>query len=98
VKNITDEPLKVLHSFRATFKDMLRDAGVTAEMVKLLESGEVTLSEFADAINSGRVSKDLNDRITGHSQKDVAGKYGLGEALITRAAAIEKLDLAFLPG
>lgn len=98
VNNITDDPLKVLHSFRSTFKDMLRDAGVTAEMVKLLESGEVALSEFADAINSGRVSKDLNDRITGHSQKDVAGKYGLGEALITRAAAIEKLELAFLPG
>lgn len=97
VNRVTKDPRKVVHSFRGTFKDMLRDAGVTAEMAKQLESGEVALSEFADAINSKRVSKDLNDRITGHSQKDVAGKYGLGEALITRAAAIEKLDLSFLP-
>jgi integrase len=97
VNSITDNPLKVIHSFRGTFKDMLRDAGLTLEMVKQLEGGEVALSEFADVINSNQVSKELNDRITGHAQKDVAGKYGLGPALIPRAAAIEKLSLSFLP-
>lgn len=97
VDNITTDPRKVLHSFRGTFKDMLKDAGVTATMVEKLQSGEVTLAEIADAINNGQVSKELNDHITGHVQKDVAGKYGLGPALLTRAAAVERLALAFLP-
>ncbi len=97
VNKIVANPLKVIHSFRGTFKDMLRDAGVTTEMARQLESGEVALSEFADTINSNQVTKELNDHITGHAQKDVAGKYGLGPALIPRAAAIEKLALSFLP-
>lgn len=76
---------------------MLKNAGVTALMVEQLEAGEVILSEIADAIVSGQVSKELNDRITGHAMPDVAGKYGVGHALIPRAAAIEKLSLSFLP-
>lgn len=70
VDRITNHPLKVLHSFRHTLKDMLRDAGVSTE---------------------------LNNRITGHAMPDVAGKYGLGHALIPRSEAIEKLPLEFLP-
>lgn len=96
IDNIVEHHRKVLHSFRGTFKDMLKDAGVTAEMADKLESGEVQLSELADAINARQVSKELNDRITGHAMKDVAGRYGLGHALIPRAAAIEKLSLSFL--
>ena len=97
VKNVTDDPRKVVHSLRGTFKDMLKDSGVTPSMVEQLENGEVILSEIADSINSGQVSTELNDRLTGHAMKDVAGKYGLGHALITRAAAIEKMALSFLP-
>ena len=40
VNRVTQDPRKVVHSFRGTFKDMLRDAGVTPEMVKKLESGD----------------------------------------------------------
>lgn len=97
IRKITRNPRKVVHSFRGTFKDMLKNAGVTALMVEQLEAGEVVLSEIADAIISGQVSKELNDRITGHAMPDVAGKYGIGHALIPRAAAIEKLALTFLP-
>lgn len=97
VNNVTEDPRKVLHSFRGTFKDMLKNAGVTPDMVTKLEAGEIQLQAFADAINQGQVSKELNDRITGHAMPDVAGKYGLGHALIPRAAAIEKLRLEFLP-
>jgi len=97
IDSITNDPDKVVHSFRGTFKDMLKNAGVTDAMVEQLESGDVVLSDIADAINTGQVSKELNDRITGHVQKDVAGQYGLGHALIPRAAAIEKLSLSFLP-
>lgn len=97
IRKVTTDPLKVVHSFRGTFKDMLKNAGVTALMVEQLEAGEVILSEIADAIVSGQVSKELNDRITGHAMPDVAGKYGVGHALIPRAAAIEKLSLSFLP-
>jgi integrase len=62
IRNVTTDPLKVVHSFRGTFKDMLKNAGVTALMVEQLEAGEVILSEIADAIISGQVSKELNDR------------------------------------
>lgn len=97
IDSITTNPQKVVHSFRGTFKDMLKNAGVTTEMVKQLESGEVGLSDIADTINANQVSKELNDRITGHAQPDTAGRYGVGHALIPRAAAIEKLALEFLP-
>lgn len=97
IDNVIEHPLKVLHSFRGTFKDMLRDSGVTPEMVKQLEEGEVQLADIAQEINSGQISKELNDRFTGHAQKDVAGGYGLGHALIPRAAAVERLALEFLP-
>lgn len=97
VNKVTEDPRKVLHSFRHTFKDLLKNAGVTPDMVTKLEAGEIQLEAFADAINQGQVSKELNDRITGHAMPDVAGKYGLGHALIPRAAAIEKLRLDFLP-
>lgn len=65
-------------------------------MVEQLEAGEVILSEIADAIISGQVSKERNDKVTGHALPDVAGKYGIGHALIPRAAAVEKLALTFL--
>lgn len=97
IDNVTNHPLKVIHSFRGTFKDMLKNAGVTPEMVERLESGEITLSEIATTINSTQISKELNDRITGHVQRDVAGGYGVGHALIPRAAAIEQMALEFLP-
>ncbi|MCF2870775.1 phage integrase SAM-like domain-containing protein [Octadecabacter sp. G9-8] len=97
IDNIVEHPLKVLHSFRGTFKDMLRDSGVTPEMAKQLEEGEVKLADIAQEINSGQISKELNDRFTGHAQQDVAGGYGLGQALIPRAAAVERLALEFLP-
>lgn len=97
VNKVTEDPRKVLHSLRHTFKDMLKNAGVTPDMVTKLEAGEIQLEAFADAINQGQVSKELNDRITGHAMPDVAGRYGLGHALIPRAAAIEKLRLEFLP-
>lgn len=97
IDNIVEHPLKVLHSFRGTFKDMLNDAGVLPTMVEQLEAGEVALQDIAATINAGRVSKDLNDRLTGHVQPDVAGRYGLGPALIPRAAAVELLALEFLP-
>lgn len=97
IDSITNDADKVVHSFRGTFKDMLKDAGVTDAMVEKLELGEVVLSDIANDINTGQVSKELNDRITGHVQKDVAGKYGLGQALISRAAAVEALSLSFLP-
>lgn len=97
IDNVIEHPLKVLHSFRGTFKDMLKDSGVTSTMVAQLEDGEVTLPDIATEINSGQISKELNDRLTGHVQKDVAGNYGLGHALIPRAAAVETLALDFLP-
>lgn len=97
IYNVTTNPLKVVHSFRGTFKDMLKNAGVTAQMVEQLESGEIGLSDIADTINANQVSKELNDRITGHVQADTAGQYGVGHALIPRAAAVEKLALEFLP-
>ena len=97
IDNVTEDPLKVVHSLRGTFKDMLKNAGVTPEMVEQLEAGEVDLAEIADKINSSQVSKELNDRITGHAQPDTAGRYGVGHALIPRAAAVEKLALEFLP-
>ncbi len=96
IDNVIQHDLKVLHSFRGTFKDMLRDSGVTPGMVEQLEEGEVSLADIAHEINSGGVSKELNDRLTGHAQQDVAGGYGLGHALIPRAAAVERLALEFL--
>ncbi|MEP3198798.1 MAG: phage integrase SAM-like domain-containing protein [Lentilitoribacter sp.] len=97
VDNITSHPQKVLHSFRGTFKDLLRNAGLTKTMMDKLESGEVTLGEVSVRLDEQSVSKELNDRITGHAQSDVAGKYGIGHHLVRRAAAIEKIDVSFLP-
>lgn len=97
IDNVTEDPLKVIHSLRGTFKDMLKNAGVTAEMTDQLESGDLGLSDIADQINGNQVSKELNDRITGHAQPDTAGRYGVGHALIPRAAAVEKLAVEFLP-
>lgn len=97
VDRITTHPQKVLHSFRGTFKDLLRNAGLTNDMMDKLESGEISLGEVSDQLDERRVSKELNDRITGHVQPDVAGKYGIGHHIIPRAAAVEKIDISFLP-
>ena len=42
------------------------------------------------------VEKRVNDKITGHSARDIAGQYGFGPLLIPRSIAVERLDLAFL--
>lgn len=98
VDSITDDPQKVIHSFRGTFKDLLRNAGMTQDMMSQLESGELTLDEVSQTLDEKSVSKELNDRITGHAQTDIAGKYGVGHHLIPRAAAIEKIDVSFIGG
>jgi site-specific recombinase XerD len=96
IRQITKERRKVAHSLRGTFKQMLENAGVTPEMVERLEAGEISLVEIDQALSDNRVEKRVNDKITGHSAKDVAGKYGFGPLLIPRAVAIEKLDVSFL--
>jgi integrase len=87
---------KVVHSLRGTFKQMLENAGVTTDMAEKLETGEITFEEIDLALQSSTVSKRMNDKITGHSSRDVAGKYGFGPLLILRANAIEKLNVSFL--
>lgn len=75
---------------------MLENAGVTGEMVDQLETGEITLSDIERSMKDNLVEKRVNDKITGHSARDVSGKYGFGPLLIPRAIAVERLDLGFL--
>jgi integrase len=96
IDKVTTDPRKVIHSFRGTFKDLVRNAGLTKAMMDKLESGEVTLEQVSTVLDEKNVSKELNDRITGHAQSDVAGRYGYGHHVIPRAAAIEKIDVSFL--
>ncbi len=97
IDKVTEHPRKVVHSFRGTFKDLVRDAGLTKKMIEQLESGEVTLEEVSDVLDEQSVSKELNDRITGHAQQDTGGRYGYGHHVIKRAAAVKKIDVSFLP-
>lgn len=97
IDNITSHPQKVLHSFRGTYKDLLRNAGLTEGLADKLENGELSLDDISKILDEKRVPKELNDRITGHAQIDIAGKYGLGHTLIPRAAVVERLDLRFIP-
>lgn len=96
IRNVTTDRRKAVHSLRGTFKQMLENAGVTPELVASLEAGEITLKEIDKAINDNKIEKRVNDKITGHSARDVSGKYGFGPLLIPRANAIEKLDVRFL--
>ena len=96
VRNVTQHPRKVVHSLRGTFKQMLENAGVTGEMVDQLETGEITLSDIERSMKDNLVEKRVNDKITGHSARDVSGKYGFGPLLIPRAIAVERIDLGFL--
>lgn len=97
IDKVTTNPRKVVHSFRATFKDLVRNAGLTKAMMDKLESGEVTLEEVSNVLDEKSVSKELNDRLTGHAQQDTGGRYGFGHHVIPRAAAVEKIDISFLP-
>jgi integrase len=61
------DPRKTFHSFRHTFKDLCREAGI---------------------------SKDLHDRLTGHSSQDVGDGYGSGTyPLRPLALAIEQIQI-----
>ena len=64
IDNVTKDPRKVVHSFRGTFKDLLRNAGLTQDMMEKLESGSITLNEVSQTLDEKSVSKELNDRIT----------------------------------
>lgn len=75
---------------------MLENAGITAEMSAKLEAGEMSFDVIDRALKNNEVEKRMNDKITGHSARDLAGKHGLGPLLIPRANAIEKLDVGFL--
>ena len=75
---------------------MLENAGVTAEMVDQLESGEITLVDIERSMKDNLVEKRVNDKITGHSARDTSGKYGFGPLLIPRAIAVERIDIGFL--
>lgn len=97
IDNVTEHPRKVVHSFRGTFKDLVRNSGLTKAMMDKLESGEVTLEEVSNVLDEKSVSKELNDRLTGHAQQDVGGRYGYGHHVIPRAAAVEKIDISFFP-
>ena len=61
------DPRKTFHSFRHTFKDLCREAGI---------------------------SKDLHDRLTGHSSQDVGDGYGSGTyPLRPLALAIDQIQI-----
>ena len=60
---------------------MLDNAGITEKMTQQLEKGEVSLDAIDLAIKENAVEKRINDKITGHSERDVAGKYGFGPLL-----------------
>lgn len=96
VRTVTRHPRKAVHSLRGTFKQMLENAGVTEEMVEQLETGQISLGEIERSMKDNAVEKRVNDKITGHSARDVSGKYGFGPLLIPRAIAVERLDLSFL--
>ncbi len=96
IRSVTTHRRKAIHSLRGTFKQMLENAGVTPELVARLEEGKISLDEIDKQITSNKVEKRVNDKITGHSARDVSGKYGFGPLLIPRANAIEKLDVRFL--
>jgi integrase len=63
------DPRKTFHSFRHTFKDLCREAGI---------------------------SKDLHDRLTGHTSQDVGDGYGSGTyPLRPLALAIDQIQIQF---
>jgi integrase len=63
------DPRKTFHSFRHTFKDLCREAGI---------------------------SKDLHDRLTGHTSQDVGDGYGSGKyPLRPLALAIDQIQIQF---
>ena len=95
VRNVTKHKRKVVHSLRGTFKQMLENAGITQDMIEKLETGEISLAEIDLAIRENKVDKRVNDKITGHSARDTAGKYGYGPLLIPRANAVSKIDVSF---
>ena len=49
-----------------------------------------------DQLRNAGVPKETNDFITGHSEGDVAGKYGLGPSLKVRKEALDRPDWSYI--
>ena len=51
---------------------------------------------FKDLVRELEISKELNDFITGHSQGDVAGRYGSGPSLAKRLELMNRIEHPWL--